>query len=98
MSESENLNFDLPSRKDLDDSLRMLHDLVPQPLDADRDELFFQAGFAAGRNHRRAGYFWPSTAAALLLVCAGLGVAVVSDAVSMNRMQQELASVQIAAA
>ena len=92
MSEPEHVNFDSPSGGFPDDGLRPLHDLLPTPLVVDRDELFFQAGFAAGRNRRRTGYFWPSAVAALLLICAGLGAVLVSETVSMNRMQRVLAA------
>ncbi len=107
MSESENLNFDLPSGKHSGDAEQVLNDLLPQPLEINRDDLFFQAGFAAGITQvgaknslspweragvRVPGVFWPSAVAALLLVCVGLGAALISDAVSMNRMQQVLAA------
>jgi hypothetical protein len=92
MSESENLNFDSPSSEHPDDGLQILSDLQPQPLEVNRDELLFQAGFAAGKNHRGTRYFWPSAVAALLLVCVGLGARVISDVISMNRMHQEIAA------
>jgi hypothetical protein len=51
---------------------RILSKLEAEPLSVNRDELFFQAGYAAGSSSRTSRFFWPSAAAALLLVSAGL--------------------------
>jgi len=58
---------------------RVLSKLEAEPLAVNRDELFFQAGFAAGSRKRTARFFWPSAAAALLLMCAGLVAALLSQ-------------------
>src|SRR6478672_11334251 len=51
---------------------RILSKLEAEPLAVDRDELFFQAGYAAGSCNRTARFLWPSAAAALLLVSISL--------------------------
>jgi hypothetical protein len=65
MSEAANLNSD-PNFE------RMLRELEPQRLEVSRDELFFQAGFAAGVKNRSRRFFWPAIAAALLVACGGM--------------------------
>ena len=77
MSEPENMNFDpdLPNRPV--NVERILSELEPQPLAISRDELFFQAGFAAGSRRHTVRLFWPSAVAALLLISCGLGAALV---------------------
>ncbi len=64
MSEAANLNSD-PNFE------RMLRELEPQRLEIPRDELFFQAGYAAGAKNRSRRFFWPAIAAALLIACGG---------------------------
>jgi hypothetical protein len=54
----------------------LLRSLSPESLSVNRDELFFQAGYAAGAKTKGARLFWPSAAAALLVTCIGLGFAV----------------------
>ena len=51
---------------------RILSKLEAEPLAVNRDELFFQAGYASGSSSRTSRFFWPSAAAALLLVSVGL--------------------------
>ena len=51
---------------------RILSKLEAEPLAVNRDELFFQAGYAAGSSNQTSRFFWPSAAAALLLVSVGL--------------------------
>lgn len=74
MSETRDLNSSGDSAADPE---RWLRDLMPQPLEVNRDDLFFRAGFAAGARSRSVSLAWPSAAAALLLVCLGLGTALV---------------------
>jgi hypothetical protein len=64
MSEAANLNSD-PNFE------RMLRELEPQRLEISRDELFFQAGYAAGVKNRSRRFFWPAIAAALLIAFGG---------------------------
>jgi len=52
-----------------------LAQLEPEGLATNRDELFFQAGYAAGSRHRSAQFFWPAAAASLLFVSLGLAAA-----------------------
>jgi hypothetical protein len=54
---------------------RALARLEPEPLAVSRDDLFFQAGYAAGSRKRTIRFLWPSAAAALLLVSIGLAAA-----------------------
>src|SRR5262245_19190496 len=63
-----------------------LSKLEPEAVRVNRDELFFQAGYAAGRacslspgerGPRR--YFWPSAAAAMLLISFGLAAALIQQ-------------------
>jgi hypothetical protein len=67
MSEAANLNPD-PNLE------RMLRELEPQRLEVSRDELFFQAGYAAGAKNRSRRFFWPAIAAALLIAFGGTAV------------------------
>jgi hypothetical protein len=94
MSESENLNFDPHSNGGTQNAEQILRELQLQPLEINRDELFFQAGFAAGRRGRAVRYFWPSTVAALLLVCVGLGAMLAWQAGSISTLQTALAATQ----
>jgi hypothetical protein len=48
--------------------------LRPAPAAFDRDRLMFRAGVTAARRHR---WLWPGTTAALALLAAGLGMALV---------------------
>src|SRR5262245_36155602 len=61
---------------------RILSKLEADPLALDRDELFFQAGYAVGLRNRTTRFLWPSAAAALLLVSVGLIAALAHQ---MNR-------------
>src|SRR5262245_6775757 len=81
MSQNRNVNFD-DGASPLDVA-RILAGLDPEPLRIERDELFFQAGLAAGARSlssgERAGVrglrylrLWQATAAALLITCIGL--------------------------
>jgi hypothetical protein len=54
---------------------RILSKLEAEPLAVNRDELFFQAGHAAGSCNRTSRFLWPSAAAALLLVSVSLAAA-----------------------
>jgi hypothetical protein len=65
MSEAADLNRD-------PDFERMLRELTPERLEVSRDELFFQAGYAAGARNRTHHFIWPAIAAALLIGCGGL--------------------------
>jgi hypothetical protein len=65
MSEAADLNRD-PNFE------RMLRELTPERLEVSRDELFFQAGFAAGARNRTRRFLWPAIAAALVIACGGL--------------------------
>jgi hypothetical protein len=51
---------------------RILAKLEAEPLAVNRDELFFQAGYASGWSSRTSRFFWPSAGAALLFVSVGL--------------------------
>jgi hypothetical protein len=70
-----------PSSTDLESLLRSLS---PESLSVNRDELFFQAGYAAGAKTKGVRVFWPSVAAALLVTCMGLGVAVQRQTVALH--------------
>jgi hypothetical protein len=70
-----------PSPTDVESLLRSLS---PESLSVNRDELFFQAGYAAGAKTKGARLFWPSAAAALLVFCIGLGVAVQRQTVALH--------------
>ena len=65
MSEAAGLNRD-PEFE------RMLRELAPERLEVSRDELFYQAGFAAGAQNRSRRFLWPAIAAALVIACGGL--------------------------
>jgi len=65
MSEAAGLNRD-------PDFERMLRELAPERLEVSRDELFFQAGYAAGARNRSRRFIWPAIAAALVIACGGL--------------------------
>jgi hypothetical protein len=62
----------------------LLRSLSPEPLSTNRDELFFRAGYAAGAKTRGARLFWPSAAAALLVVSIGLGIAMQRQTVALH--------------
>jgi hypothetical protein len=64
---------------------RTLARLELEPLTVNRDELFFQAGYAAGLGARSLPRFWLSTAAALLLICLGLAAALIEHSASSPR-------------
>jgi len=52
-----------------------LSKLEPEPLAVNRDELFFQAGYAAGSSNQTTRFFWPSAAAALLILSISMAAA-----------------------
>jgi hypothetical protein len=58
----------------LTDLERALGALAPVPAALDRDRLLFEAGRRAAR---RRGWYWPGATAALALLAAGLGTALV---------------------
>jgi hypothetical protein len=62
----------------------LLRSLSPESLSVNRDELFFQSGYAAGAKTKGTRLFWPSAAASLLVVCIGLGVAVQRQTVALH--------------
>src|SRR5262249_1187140 len=69
---------------------RTLSKLEAEPLAVNRDQLFFQAGYAAGSRRRSPQYLWPSAVAALLLMCVGLAAALVHQGnrpVTMDKQQ-----------
>jgi hypothetical protein len=76
MSKRPNLNFSAHMNALPPEVARAFAGLTPEPLEMDRDELFFQAGFAAGARGRTRRYA-PMVAAALLLVSCGLGAAMI---------------------
>ncbi len=76
------------------DAERLLQNCLPEVLTFDRDQLFFQAGFAAGSAKRSLRLFWPSAAAAMLLVSIGLGVALHNQARSIAGLETALATAQ----
>jgi hypothetical protein len=72
MSKNQNMNFSDEPPTDIE---QLLRNMQPEPLEVDRDTLFFAAGFAAGSRRNAVRFVWPSVAAALLLACTGLAVA-----------------------
>jgi len=92
MSENREVNVPFNDHNDLPpDVSRILGGLNPQPLEVNRDELFFQAGFAAGRSGRASRYFWPLAVAAMVMACVGLGAMLIWQARSIRELQTELA-------
>ena len=83
MSEAADLNHD-PEFE------RMLRELAPERLEVSRDELFFQAGYAAGARNRSRRFIWPAIAAALVIACGGLA------AYSLQQHSELLASLAAA--
>lgn len=71
MSENRELNGGEPA-----DIERTLRTLVPAPLNFEREDLFFRAGVALGHARQSPQMIWPSIAAALAVLCAGLGTTV----------------------
>jgi hypothetical protein len=69
-----------------------LQSCLPEALAVDHEQLFFQAGFAAGSAKRSMRLFWPSAAAAMLLLSIGLGVALYRQAMAVDDLQTLLAS------
>ncbi|HJS06927.1 MAG TPA: hypothetical protein VJ809_04680 [Pirellulales bacterium] len=73
-----------PDRQErIADTLSLLSQMIPAALAANRDELFFRAGEASGRRERRESsrahrVMWPTAAAALALIAAGLATALVT--------------------
>ncbi|HTQ38820.1 MAG TPA: hypothetical protein VMJ32_07315 [Pirellulales bacterium] len=59
------------------ETARILGQLQPEPLEINRDELFFQTGLAMGTRRHASPHIWPAVAAALLLVSIGLSMVVV---------------------
>lgn len=96
MSEPEKLNFDdSAGGRSIDPEQILLCNLQPQALEVNRDELFFQAGFAAGISHRsRFRLFWPSATAALLLVSIGLGSVLAWQVNSASALRMGVAAQQ----
>ena len=74
MSQTQNMNGGGEFSLDVE---RILHELIPEPLGGNRDELFFRAGFAAGERQRKSGWggvgAWRIAAAALVVMCGVLG-------------------------
>ena len=73
---------------------KILQGCALESLQFNRDDLFFQAGIAAGRRSGGLRFFWPSAAAALLLVSIGLGVALHNQSRSIVGLETALAAVQ----
>jgi hypothetical protein len=72
MSETADMNRD-PNFE------RMLREITPERLEVSRDELFFQAGFAAGARNRSRRLIWPAIAAGLLVACGGLAAGLLRE-------------------
>jgi len=72
---------------------RILSKLEAEPLAVDRDELFFQAGYAAGSCNRTARFLWPSAAAALLLVSISLAAALAHQIVQSGSARGQVVAV-----
>ena len=80
MSETRDLNSTGSAPTDPE---QLLKNLTPQPLELNRDDLFFRAGYDAGARHSRLSLAWPSTAAALLMVSIGLSAALVHQTTTL---------------
>ena len=69
---------------------QIITDLQPQALEVNRDELFFQAGYAAGSNSGGMPKMWPVAAAALLLISVGLASALTYQTMALHSTQYAL--------
>ena len=87
MSEPENLNFDAGSAGGGQNTERLFGELQLEPLEVNRDELFFQAGVAVGaRKHSRHRFLLIANAA-LIFLCVGLGALLIRQT-AVNKVTQ----------
>ncbi|HZZ29451.1 MAG TPA: hypothetical protein VFE46_15745 [Pirellulales bacterium] len=70
---------------------RMMDQLHPEPLQINRDELFFQAGRAAASSRHTTRHVWPAAAAALFVIGVGLCAALVLQGRTIDSLRLALA-------